>query len=524
MATGMAAALVLAAPLVAFLTTNDYPLLSAEAGILLAACAAAGVLLGASAALGTTLAALSLGAATTLALDFMYGAHFSKTALVLVPLACLALAVLLRRHFALVVTAASSVFLAGTLLIPSTVARDAPRPPGEAAPAGAGDPPVLLHLILDEHIGIDGLPQELPETQAFATWLIESYVQAGFVLYSGAYSQYFDTRNSIANLLNFTSEAARWSHLARGQQKPYVLTESAYFGHLGKLGYRLHLYTSDHIDLCRVPGVTYAGCLHYRSNSIGALTRTKLPTAERARFIFNSFLSTSQYLNRAGTVLHKLTGYRWPGGVSRVGPIAVLPVLQRLEADLRSAARGHAYFAHLLIPHYPYALDETYSVRGQIEQWLYNVPADAGPDHGRNTEASRAERYRRYFEQIRCQQRLLHRLFDALREAGVWEDAIVVMHGDHGSRIVRSTPSAANAARLTPADFNDAFSTLFTVRKAGLRAGVQHAPRPLQELLAEVFDLPVGPLPARIYLRAGDGGLTPLPRDTSPALRSPDGR
>ncbi len=523
--TTAAAALICAAPLVAFLTTNGYPLLSAEAGILLAACAAAGLVLGSAAALGMTAAALVLGAATALAIDFMYGAHFSKPALVLVPLVCLALSALLRRHYALVATSAACVFLTTTVLIPSTVARDLAQPASAGQAAGGNDGPVVLHLVLDEHIGIDGLPHELPETAAFARALAETYLQAGFRLYSGAYSEYFDTRNSLANLLNFSSEEGGWSHLERGEVRPYVLTDSAYFRHLGKLGYRLHVYQSDHIDLCRVPGLAYASCVHYKSNSIGALQHTALGTVERAQFIFNSFIASSGYLNRMRLMARKLAGAEWDRAVSRVGPLAVLPVLQQLERELRSASRGNAYFAHLLIPHYPYVLDASCRMRAEIEQWLYNVPADASPEDAvQNSEASRAERYLRYFDQIRCQQLLVNRLFDALKDAGVWDDAIVIVHGDHGSRIIRKMPIEANAARLTPADIDDGYSTLFAVRKAGVQPGMVRGARPLQDLLGETFDLPSGKLMPKVYLRAKNERLMPLPRDTSPAPRSPDGR
>jgi hypothetical protein len=510
----VAATLLAAAPLVAFLTENHYPLITPEVGILLAACVAAGVLLGLAAAWGATAAALLLGAGTALAIDLMYGAHLSKPALVLVAALCLALSALLRRHIALVVTAVSAVFLATTLLIPSSVAGERVR----------ADLPVVVHLILDEHIGLDGLPKELPESAAVERWLTDAYLQAGFRLYAGAYSEYFDTRHSIANLLNFTSYDGDWAHLAEGRKKPYVLTDSAYFRHLSALGYRLHVYQSDYMDFCRVPAVSYAGCFGYRANSIASLQQTTLGTVERAQFIFNSLVAGSNYLDKVRATYRKLTGWPWEHAVSRVGPLAVLPVLARLEADLRSAARGHAYFAHLLVPHYPYVLDEACRVREEIEHWLYNVPASAEDgDPVQNTAASRAERYRRYFAQIRCQQALLHRLFDALKAAGVWHDALVVVHGDHGSRIVRNPPVAGNAARLTREDLADAFSTLFAVHKAGLEAGVVGGPRPLQELLAEALEVPMSPLAPKRYLRAADGRLMPLLPGTGPAPRSPAG-
>jgi hypothetical protein len=496
--TAAAAALLAAAPLVVFLTGNAYPLASPEAGALLAACVAAGAVLGLSAFLGATVAALLLGAGAVLALDLLFGLHASKAALVLVPLACL----VLRRHIALIITATLCVLLLAMLVPRTAFARS--------------DRPVILHLVLDEHIGLEGIPRELPEGAAFARWLADAWVGHGFRVYAGAYSEYFDTRNSIANLLNFSSRGDDWAHLAEEQKKPYVLTESAYFRLLAARGYRLHVYQSDYMDFCRVPGLSYAGCSAYRANSIAALRRTDLDARERAQFILNSFLATSSYLKR----LSALVDYE---AVSRIGPLAVVPVLQRLENDLRRAEPGEAYFAHLLIPHYPYAFDESCRVRAEIDEWLYNAvsPNPQTP----NTEASRAQRYPRYFAQIRCQQRLLERLFDAMKQAGVWDDALVMVHGDHGSRIAITAPLAAHAARLTERDLRDGFSTLFAVRKAGMAAGVAPGARALPQLLREALGLPVEPLAHKVYLRqAGQRALMPLPRGTGPAPRAPADR
>ncbi len=503
-----AAALVLGAPLAAFLTGNHYPLLSAEVGLLLAGCVAAGVLLqGLAWALGAAGAALVLAAAFALAVDLLSGASFGYAGLALLGAACLAATWLLGRQAVSVAAVAASVFLASTLLIPGTAADDRTR----ALQGEKRGLPVVLHLVLDEHIGLAGLPEDVPESAGFGGWLTDAYVGEGFRVHAGAYSQYFFTRHSIANLLNFSAGADPWAHLAKGRSHPNVLTDSAYFRHLSALGYRLHVYQSDYLDYCRIPGIAYAACSTYRANSIGALRDTTLGTLERAQFIFNSLATTSGYLAAMGRVYEKLTGSPWARPVSRVGPLPVLPVLQRLESDLRSASRGQAYFAHLLIPHYPYVLDQSCGVRPNIEDWLSNVPSSAAQqDLVQNSAASRNERYRRYFEQVRCQQLLLGRLFDAMREANVWRDAIVIIHGDHGSRIMQRSTRAAYADRLTRQDFNDAFSTLFAVRSAHLKPGVEREQRPLQELLAEALGLPMERLPANVYLAGPEGRpLTP---------------
>jgi arylsulfatase A-like enzyme len=125
-----------------------------------------------------------------------------------------------------------------------------------------------------------------------------------------------------------------------------------------------------------------------------------------------------------------------------------------------------------------------------------------------NTATTRARRYPYYFAQIRCQQTLLDRLFNAMKEAGVWNDAIVIVHGDHGSRILQNLAVNKNAARLTPEDLRDAFSTLFVIRSARQEAAVMREPQPLQRLLSAAFGILMSDSPPKAYLRAGNG--TPL--------------
>src|SRR5687767_113516 len=273
-----AVALVLGAPLAAFLTGNHYPVLSAEVGLLLAGCVAAGVLLqGLAWALGAAGAALVLAAVFALAVDLLGGARFGYAGLALLGAACLAATWLLGRQAVSVAAVAASVFLASTLLIPGTAANDRTRTlQGEKR-----ELPVVLHLVLDEHIGLAGLPQDVPESAGFERWLTDAYVGEGFRVHAGAYSQYFYTRHSIANLLNFSAGAEPWPHLAKGRSHPNILTDSAYFRHLSALGYRLHVYQSDYLDYCRIPGIAYAACSTYRANSIGALRDTTLGTLER---------------------------------------------------------------------------------------------------------------------------------------------------------------------------------------------------------------------------------------------------
>jgi hypothetical protein len=269
------------------------------------------------------------------------------------------------------------------------------------------------------------------------------------------------------------------------------------------------------MDFCRVPRVVYATCVTYSVHRLGSVHDTDLATVERAEFILYALLGTSGY--RKSLELHYgqmrdaarwLPLPEWRHADARLGPIPVLPVFQRLERDLRSASRGSVFFAHLMVPHYPYVLDESCRVRAQTEDWLNR--SEGRDAVVQNTDATRRQRYIAYYAQIRCQQERLLALFNAMKQAGVWDDAIVVIHGDHGSRIVRRLPEIENANRMMPEDYRDAFSTLFAVRSGGGQSGVRDDLRSLQYLLGDAFEIPVAGAPPRVFLR------THVPRALAP--------
>ena len=72
---------------------------------------------------------------------------------------------------------------------------------------------------------------------------------------------------------------------------------------------------------------------------------------------------------------------------------------------------------------------------------------------------------------------------DALKTRGTFEDAIIIVHGDHGSRIVLVEPRTENKDRLSRQDFYDAFSTLYAVKLPGTAPGYDTRMMALPELL-----------------------------------------
>jgi hypothetical protein len=387
------------------------------------------------------------------------------------------------------------------------------------AGSGNAEPPLLIHLLLDEHIGIEGLPPEIPGTRALRPELIEFYTSRGFRLFGRAYSQYANTDNSLANLLNFTSRDISRPYVLRGTQSEWSLEQAAYFRMLQERGYRLHIYQSTFMDLCHADGVQPQQCTTYPVKSLGMIQGLAVPSAQKAGAIVNAIVNQSNVLRVVNTIYERkvraallragvqLPPWLWQGPL--FAPLRVPDVFQQLNADIVRHPRGHAFFAHLLLPHYPYLFDRRCELRPSMSDWLMNRIAATEP-FVYNTAQSRAQKYERYAEQTRCALTLIDALLDDLRSRGLLEDATIVVNGDHGSRIPVRYPTARALATglLTQSDLSDTFSTLYAVRAPGVAADYDQAPRSLVELLNHhVGGEPLSaPGSCRVFLLVENGG------------------
>ncbi len=57
---------------------------------------------------------------------------------------------------------------------------------------------------------------------------------------------------------------------------------------------------------------------------------------------------------------------RWPWAHPRLGAMSAVSVLDRIVRDLRTAPRGTAFFAHLLIPHGAFLYDADCGLRSNL--------------------------------------------------------------------------------------------------------------------------------------------------------------
>ena len=335
--------------------------------------------------------------------------------------------------------------------------------------------PIVVHIILDEHAGLAGMHAGVAGDFAAAESLRKFYTGFGFRLFGGAYSEFFKTETSLAGALNFDSSADA-ARFLRKKHYGFSLNKNRYLKTYADMGYRVRVYQSDYLDFCRSEGVVVTACQTYRPDFLSSSAISKLPTMERVRLIFGMYYSSIAVVKITKLAGKHLKAWAATLGINlpalelwhgRVGPIAAMPTFKRFIRDISVAPGGIAFFGHFLMPHYPYVYNADCDVRSPISTWNLRHIEKSG-----NTPESRRRNYAQYFEQIGCVQKQLGALFSAMKKAGTFDKATVVVHGDHGARIGLVDPQIESITKLTAADFADAYSTLFALKAPNVSKGI----------------------------------------------------
>lgn len=344
-----------------------------------------------------------------------------------------------------------------------------------------GLPPVL-HILLDSFSGLDGLP-DYPATEVIRGETERFFSRHGFQVYPRAYSRHATTGDSMYAGLNFSNDGNSPFFLEVSQGRQHVLGENALFDRLQRLGYRLNIYQTQHLDFCQSHPAMVDRCWSYAHPNVDTV-RAVDGAGQRAVMLAKVILSQSGVLTEAVKT--------W-----MVDPAIAVhdpAVLDELAADVLAAPDGRAFFAHLLLPHGPFAYlhdcQVDYATDPRIRHAFLNSDGDLDP-------AIYEYRAMKYFEQTECALNSLEALFAKLAGAGIFERAVIVLHGDHGSMIGRTYPIYWNREKLTPVDYRAFYSVLFATRFPAAVAppggatehfGAREQPFALSELLGAFAD------------------------------------
>ncbi len=424
----------------------------------------------------------------------------------------------LSKNLSTILSSVFAILLVSTIAVPPE-----PAPmvfeTGQPSAAARADLPPVLHLILDGHIGIDGIPVDIEGGRALKRRIRAFYLKHGFRLFGRSYSEYPLTPPSMSVLLN-GPKIVPLVETTGTENTRWALPENLYFTKYLDKGYIIRVYETEYVRYCGSTERRPETCYTYATSGLRLIDGLGLSIAEKAEFIVASFFSRSRlyfflfqgYDNlriflKAQGVADLPRGNRRSYALHSLGALATL---RRLKKDMvTGSAAGRMFFAHIMLPHQPYFLTPDCRVR-DFGDW-YNRKLYHDDLSKVSSSEFRVEAYQRYFEQTTCLLDVLEDLFDAMRERGIFERATIIVHGDHGSRITIRDPVFENADRLSPRDLIDAYSALFAIRIPGTAGGYDTRMRSVQDLFGEyLLDLPPKKAGNGIYLAPSEAyGMRP---------------
>jgi hypothetical protein len=220
------------------------------------------------------------------------------------------------------------------------------------------------------------------------------------------------------------------------------------------------------MDFCRTPGALVASCSNASGNSIANIAYYDGPWLRRALVDGRFFLNVNSHVYNRLVERTSLWRRSMAGGG--------LQQLRLMREELNSSPQeGTAFFAHLLLPHRPLEADSLCHIQARISNRV-------GYGRPRSDSALQAH-LRLYADQVRCAHRALDELLEAVDRTVGRDRAIVIVHGDHGSRL---TP--LGDPKFIAGDdqaLNAHFSTLLAIRRPGFPGRILAEPLPVQDFM-----------------------------------------
>jgi len=496
------------APYFTFMEYHAYPYLTVEAGLYLLFFASFGLAAGLLAASMIPRRAVMV---TALVMFFSYDLQFNNSisSNIIILFYMVAVVFLLRKldvNGYKICLAALGAFIFSTLTIgvegrSSDVIFAASTPETRQV----ADRPVIVHIILDEHIGLEGVPLNVPGATEFVEDTRALYEAQDFTIFGNAYSENSYTRFSLALAMNNVTELKDELQLsADGDQwmnQIYNLSRNSYLQEMSSRGYRVFVRQSSYMNLCGASEVVYARCQTYDYSKLAGIAGTGISVSNKL-LLFSSFHFQNSRTRKALIVtvraLETSWGFLTGGNTSaekllwanklfawerrRIGPLSHADAIERLAEEVAKASPGDLFLSHFLQPHFPYVYDAQCNIR-TVSDWIHR---GTNPGYDRKDQDLRERIYKGYFATTRCINKKIENFISTLKKAGVLEKTVIVIHGDHGSRVLVN--ELYEDEYDDPEAHKEAHSTLFAVRIPGKKAPYRKQAGSLRQLLWELID------------------------------------
>lgn len=335
--------------------------------------------------------------------------------------------------------------------------------------------PIVVHLIFDELMSVGAMTDDLPDGSRTRALLLEFGAKHSFRTFDSVYSRYWYTGETIPHLMNReylgrTGMDSFFHPPFDAKAKTYHVEDNAYFDEMSSRGYRTAVFQNSYMDFCANKSVdqceTFDSFDPAWKDSAGVDSPTLRVSLWRnvLRAYSPSFTSQlgEKILDRVYALGPNKEGLQgFDGG--RYDAHRFPEWFDRFTRFTAAVPRGTHVFAHFLVPHAPYVLLESCVVSGKVDNGYFLSRQPHAEQAG-----MRRDFYERYLGQVRCVENKLDHFMAAINRSENFRDAVIIIHGDHGSRI----SSGDLIEDYTERDFVDNYGAFFAIRSPFVPAGV----------------------------------------------------
>jgi len=358
-----------------------------------------------------------------------------------------------------------------------------------------GAPPPIVHIVLDEFASLSRAP-EASSLRALNEEIEADYLKRGFAVFRATRATSGSSAISLSELVAPRGQAYANENALQSKAKRAIfeVPRNKYFEDLKRLGYRISVLQSSHLDFC---GRETDACLTYkRAEFIDAALRYEKPPLERLRAAAAvmharaSSMSGERRVTLYGFAIQGLDQAGIDGLTRRSGrdekiwsPSGVsLRAFDYLDTNFATPQSGEAYFIHLLLPHFPYVLNRDCETNPP-NQWRWPLWAPESAMAGTALDTI----YAAYGEQVRCTHLRTMRLVDAITKSQGGSQTIFIIHGDHGARI-HSKIGHLDETKADEAILVDGLDTFFVIKAPGVTAEVDETEALLQTRFHDLLE------------------------------------
>jgi hypothetical protein len=316
--------------------------------------------------------------------------------------------------------------------------------------------PAIIHIIFDELGSPKYMPKQMSNGIDYHEMMIKYLATHKYEYYPESYSRSAESIVSISSLINFDrSVTGIYSH---SYGELWDVHESAYLKAISQLRYKMYLYETSAVNFCDAKGVKFIICDSTDYARKDWLYEAPISVPDKAKYLLVSLLQKSKIWSLSKRFYQKiqrdfLRGLpHTPEAVPLYNnPLSAFTIASKIKKRIDQMSSGDFLFAHLLIPHSPYLLDENCKMVANLDRLLLKVKNNSKTQitykltpkqfYEEFKQKYQEKDFRNFAQQYGCAISILKDFVNRINKNPKLKDALVIFHGDHGNRRIDTNVS-----------------------------------------------------------------------------------